>query len=127
MKPRWKERSVMRRLILLCAALVIASCQAAQAAEKPAAKPRAKPADAKRVRWAATPPTKEKTYHARRMKDNPAIDADWNKPAWKDVAPLVLEYYMGEEPTHQPRVQAKAAYDDDYLYVIWRVEDKYVR
>ena len=33
---------------------------------------------------------------------------------------------MGEEPGHQPKVQAKAAYDDQYLYLIWKVEDKFV-
>ena len=33
---------------------------------------------------------------------------------------------MGEEPAHQPRVQAKAAYDDRFLYLIWKVEDKFV-
>ena len=60
------------------------------------------------------------------MKDNPTIDADWNKAAWKGVTPVTLEYYMGEEPAHQPKVQAKAAYDDHFLYVIWKVEDRFV-
>ena len=60
------------------------------------------------------------------MKDNPTIDADWNKAAWRGVTPVTLEYYMGEEPAHQPKVQAKAAYDDHYLYLIWKVEDKFV-
>src|SRR5262249_32397019 len=27
---------------------------------------------------------------------------------------------------HQPKVQAKVAHDDRYLYLIWRVEDQYV-
>jgi hypothetical protein len=66
------------------------------------------------------------TYHAKRMTNNPTIDADWDKAAWKDVEPLTLEYYMGEEPRHQPKVQAKAAYDDECVCVIWRVEDNYV-
>jgi hypothetical protein len=60
------------------------------------------------------------------MKDNPAIDADWDKAAWKGFLPLTLEYYMGEEPEHQPKVPAKVAYDDHYLYLIWKVEDRYV-
>ncbi len=84
------------------------------------------PAEAKRVRWATTPPVKQNTYRLRRMKDNPTIDADWSKAAWQGVTPLTLEYYMGDEPAHQPKVQAKAAYDDRYLYLIWRVEDQYV-
>jgi len=34
---------------------------------------------------------------------------------------------MGERPKHRPRTQAKALYDDRYVYVIFRVEDRYVR
>ncbi|MCY2924024.1 MAG: carbohydrate-binding family 9-like protein [Planctomycetota bacterium] len=82
-----------------------------------------------RVRWAAPAPAGEgaPTYRVVRMKDNPTIDADWDKAAWKDVQPLTEEYYMGKEPAHQPKTQAKVAYDDEYLYVIWRVEDNFVR
>lgn len=54
------------------------------------------------------------------------IDADWNKEVWKDVPAITLEYYMGEKPAFAPRVQAKAAWDEKNIYVIWRVEDNYV-
>jgi hypothetical protein len=90
-------------------------------AEGPAA-----PGETKRVRWASAPPAARGTYRVRRMKDNPTIDADWDKAAWRGVPPVILEYYMGEEPAHQPKVQAKAAYDDHFLYVIWKVEDRFV-
>jgi hypothetical protein len=83
-------------------------------------------AEAKRVRWATAPAGKSDVYRVPRMKANTRIDADWNKSAWKDVAALTLKYYMGTEPTHQPKVQAKVAYDDHDLYVIWKVEDQYV-
>ena len=113
---------------LLCAATPLALAAAifprAEAADKTEGP--ATPAETKRVRWASAPPVKQNTYRLQRMKDNPTIDADWNKAAWKGVTPLTLEYYMGEEPAHQPTVQAKAAYDDHYLYVIWKVEDHYV-
>lgn len=82
--------------------------------------------ETKRVHWATLPPVKQNTYRVQRMKDNPKIDADWNKMAWKNVAPITLEYYMGEEPEHQPRVQAKAAYDNHSIYIIWKVEDQFV-
>lgn len=84
------------------------------------------PAESKRVRLASTPPVKQNTYRVPRMQDNPTLDADWNKAAWKGVTPLVLEYYMGKEPKHQPKVQARMAYDHDSLYLIWRVEDQYI-
>jgi len=67
-----------------------------------------------------------KTYQVTRMKENSTIDADWNKRAWKNVETLPLEYFMGQKPDHLPKVQAKVSYDDDFIYVIWRVEDNYV-
>ena len=114
----------MRTFILSLLALAAASSPQVGAADK--AEGPATAGETKRVRWASVPPVKQNTYHALRMKDNPIIDADWNKAAWKDATPASLEYYMGEEPAHQPKVQGKAAYDDDSLYVIWKVEDKYV-
>lgn len=84
------------------------------------------PGVSRRVRWASAPPAERCTYRVGRMKDNPTIDADWDRPAWKGVAPVTLEYYMGDEPAHQPRVQARMAYDDRFLYVIWKVEDRFV-
>ena len=55
------------------------------------------------------------------------IDADWNKVAWQNVKPLELTHFMGERPQHFPRTQAKLLYDDEAIYVIFRVEDRYVR
>ena len=52
--------------------------------------------------------------------------ASVHKAAWKDIAPLTLEYYMGQAPVHQPKVQARVAYDENALYIIWKVEDRYV-
>lgn len=85
-----------------------------------------KSAISKRVRHATSKPTDNSEYRIARMQGNSTIDADWNKPAWRAITPLTLDYYMGDEPTHQPVVQAKAAYDDSFLYIIWRVEDNFV-
>src|SRR4051812_42787898 len=115
----------MRAFLLSLLAMAAACSPRAEAAEKfegPAA-----PAETKRVRWASAPPVKQNTSRVPRMKDNPTIDADWNKAAWTGVTPVTLEYYMGEEPAHQPKVQAKVAYDDQFLFLIWKVEDKFVR
>lgn len=114
----------MRTFILSFLALAVASASQSGAADK--AEGPAPPAESKRVRWASAPPVKQLTYRVQRMKGNPTIDADWNKAAWRDVAPATLEYYMGEEPAHQPKVQAKVAYDDQFLYLIWKVDDRFV-
>ena len=57
----------------------------------------------------------------------PTIDARWDKSPWTSVEPVSLEHHMGESPRHFPKTRAKVAYDDDALYVIFRVEDQYVR
>ena len=82
--------------------------------------------ETKRVRWAVSPPVRQNVCRIQRMKDNPTIDANWNKASWNSVTPVTLEYYMGEEPAHQPKAQARVAYDDHNLYIIWKVDDKYV-
>jgi hypothetical protein len=114
----------MKNVFLSLLTLAVASFARADAADK--AEGAAAAGETKRVRWASAPPVKQNTYRVPRMMDNPAIDADWNKSAWKEVAPATLEYYMGDEPAHQPKVQVRAAYDDRDLYLIWKVEDKYV-
>jgi hypothetical protein len=106
--------------------LALAATNPSRAAEVDKVQGPVAPGETKRVRWATAPPAERGTYRVRRMKDNPIIDADWDKAAWKGVLPVTLEYYMGEEPAHQPRVRAKAAYDDHFLYVIWNVEDRFV-
>lgn len=114
----------MRAFVLSLLALAAASLSKAEAADE--AEGTVAPGESKRVRWASAPPVKQNTYRVHRMKDNPTIDAEWDRAAWKDVPPLTLEYYMGDEPAHQPKVQARVAYDDRFLYLIWKVEDKYV-
>ena len=34
---------------------------------------------------------------------------------------------MGVEPEHKPKTQAKLLYDDENIYLIFCVEDKYIR
>ena len=55
------------------------------------------------------------------------IDANWDKPVWNDIEGIVLQNYMGEKPAHFPTVQAKLAYDDENIYIIWKVDDQYIR
>lgn len=66
-------------------------------------------------------------YQVKRVAQPITIDARWDKPAWQSVQPVELKYYMGEKPEHLPKVQAKVAYDEKNVYVIFRVEDRYVR
>lgn len=67
------------------------------------------------------------TYQVERLDGPMTIDGRWDKSAWQAVRPLVLTHHMGTKPEHFPKVEAKLRYDDAALYVIFRVEDRYVR
>ncbi len=54
-------------------------------------------------------------------------DADWNSPPWRDIPSELLKNYMGKRPDHFPKTEVKIAYDDTAVYLMFRVEDRYVR
>jgi hypothetical protein len=67
------------------------------------------------------------TYQVSKLTSNPDIDARWDKALWRDIPALELTHFMGERPEHFPAVEAKLAYNDLGIYVIFRVEDQYVQ
>jgi len=66
-------------------------------------------------------------YRVTKLFEPIKIDGNWHKPAYENIKALVVNQHMGEEPDHRPNVLAKLAWDDDSLYIIFRVEDRYVR
>ena len=62
-----------------------------------------------------------------RLTQPPSIDAKWDKEPWTRIRPEKLTRFMGQQPAHMPLTQAKLAYDADRIYVIFRVEDRYIR
>jgi hypothetical protein len=68
-----------------------------------------------------------KKYQVKRVDKPIEISADWKKPVWEAIEPIALDLYMGEKPDHQPLTQVKLAWDDDAVYVIFRVDDRYIR
>ena len=55
------------------------------------------------------------------------IDANWEKGPWQNVPELEVNNILGESPGFIPKTVAKIIYDAEYIYVIFRVEDKFVR
>lgn len=70
---------------------------------------------------------KESVYQVGRLKEPMKIDAVWDKPQWSNIPPVDISNYMGEIPEFKPVAQAKMMYDDQNIYVIFHVDDKYVR
>ncbi|MDA0660674.1 MAG: carbohydrate-binding family 9-like protein [Planctomycetota bacterium] len=66
-------------------------------------------------------------YRVQRRTGPVTVDGNWDNARWRDVPCAELTRYMGKKPDHFPRTQVKLQYDDEALYVIFRVEDRYVR
>jgi hypothetical protein len=66
-------------------------------------------------------------YQVRKLAQPMKLDGNWEKSAWTNCPAIELKNFMGTQPEHRPGTQAKLLYDDRYIYVIFRVEDRYVR
>lgn len=66
-------------------------------------------------------------YQVYRLKEPINIDGIWNKPQWHNIKAVDIENYMGDMPKFRPSTQAKLMYNDENLYLIFRVHDRYVR
>jgi len=55
------------------------------------------------------------------------IDANWKKPQWKAVNAIQIDNYMGTDPQYDYNVRTKLMYDSNNIYVIFKVEDKWIR
>lgn len=69
----------------------------------------------------------QQTYQVKGTKEKIVIDGKWDKPAWKKVKPVKIENRMGDEPRFRPVTEAKMLYDANNVYVIFRVQDKFVK
>ncbi len=51
----------------------------------------------------------------------------WNQTPWNAVSSELIENYMGKKPDHFPKAKVKIAYDETAIYLMFRVDDRYVR
>jgi len=66
-------------------------------------------------------------YTVSKLIQSMKIDGDWNKPQWLNAKGINIKNRMGDKPFFEPSVQAKMLYDNENVYVIFRVKDRYVR
>ena len=53
---------------------------------------------------------------------SPELKGNWDGSVWGKVLPVEIKHFMGDEPEHKPKTEAKVLYDDNFIYVIFRVE-----
>jgi len=70
---------------------------------------------------------KDLEYRVRKTSSPIKIDGNWNKEAWQQAESLTLDYHMGDILKYQPAVEARLLYDSSCIYVIFKVDDQYVR
>ena len=66
-------------------------------------------------------------YRIHRTRRPPGFDGNWSGGVWADVQPLEIRHFHPAGSEHRPITQAKVLFDDACLYVMFRVQDRYVR
>jgi len=70
----------------------------------------------------------KKEYTVKRRSESIVIDADWNKPVWQGIKSIEIGLpHWPTQSEHIPRTETKLQYDPENLYVIFRVQDRFVR
>lgn len=67
------------------------------------------------------------TYIVRRTRDVPALDGNWHSPVWQQAETLTVAHFRPESSAHYPHTQARLLHNDDTIFVLFRVQDAYVR
>jgi len=67
------------------------------------------------------------SYTIRRAAATPRLDGDWDSPLWKRAQTITIDRFRPESSDHRPVTRARVLYDAEQLYVMFRVEDQYVR
>jgi hypothetical protein len=70
--------------------------------------------------------TEKSVYKVNRLDGEIKVDGDWTKPVWEKVPVLEITHYMGNKPSFLPSTFAKLLYDDENIYGIFLVKDKFV-
>jgi hypothetical protein len=66
-------------------------------------------------------------YEVEKFNQSIMLDANWDKPEWKKIKTIDITNYMGARSEFHPKTQAKIMYNEENIFVIFRVHDRYVK
>ena len=66
-------------------------------------------------------------YNVKQSAKTVDVNDGWNESGWKGIKSIKIRNYMGQIPVFKPEADVKMTYDNDYIYVIYRVKDRYVK
>jgi hypothetical protein len=84
------------------------------------------PAMAKDGAPATEEPNVNQTYTVHRAVSVPELEGKWDGPAWKEADTFAVQHFHPQSSGHRPKVQGKMLFTDKGVYVIFKVEDRYV-
>jgi len=70
---------------------------------------------------------KPPVYEVKKWTAPISIDGNWNKKIWKKTNAVVISNFIRKVSSFHPVAEVKMRYDTEYIYVIFRVQDRYVR
>jgi len=73
------------------------------------------------------PETNDDVYRVLPADPRPRLEARWEDNAWRHVPSLSIDRFRPESSDHRPRTRAKLVADDQGLYGLFQVEDRYIR
>ena len=66
------------------------------------------------------------TYRIQPADGIPALNSGWDSPEWARADTVTLTHFRPEGSSHRPRTSARLLYNNDGLYGMFHVEDRYV-
>jgi hypothetical protein len=69
----------------------------------------------------------ESLYTVKKLNSDLSIDANWHKQEWQNVEVLNILNNMGSYPQFFPGTKVKLLYDEENLYGIFQVKDRFVQ
>ncbi len=66
-------------------------------------------------------------YVIKKAIQRPSLKGLWDEAAWRSVDNITIANFLPQSKSRHPRTEAKVVYQDDGLFVSFRVFDKYIR
>jgi hypothetical protein len=67
------------------------------------------------------------SYTIKRTATPPGLDGNWDGPVWGTADTGQISHYLPNSSDHHPKVAFRMLYDPEWVYLIFRVEDRFVR
>jgi len=71
-------------------------------------------------------PNVNKTYVVHKAVSNPELTGQWDGAAWAEAETFAVRHFHEKSSNHHPKVEGKMLYADNGVYVIFKVDDRYV-